>query len=83
MPFPHKFIKLTPEQKKQVEQALKHFAITGQYKKHRRLQFVYLSNERLTFQQISKRLGVSYRMVQKWYLKYRQKELGAFLPAKR
>lgn len=79
MPYLHKFIKLTPEQRKKVMSALKTFLLAGKSRKRKRLQSIYLSNDGMTFGAISKFLRVSYRAVQKWAQKFREEGLEPFL----
>jgi hypothetical protein len=83
MPYPHKFIKLTPAQKKQVDQALKHFVITHQYRRRKRLQIIYLSDQGKTFREISRRLGVSYRTVKRRVSLYQKEGLDPLLKGAR
>jgi len=63
MPYPHKFIKLTREQQWWVSAHLQQLAREGKYRERNRLMVIHLSNQRLTFRQIMKRLDISYRTV--------------------
>lgn len=58
---------------------LQNLAANGQYRKRKRLQAVWLSHSGLTYQQISKRLEVSYRIVKQWLSTYRKKGIEPFL----
>ncbi|MFH1230725.1 MAG: helix-turn-helix domain-containing protein [Planctomycetota bacterium] len=79
MPYPHSFIKLTPDERKKIKKKLQKLAQGGQWKKRPPLQALLLSDDGRTFEQIYKWVGVHYRTVQKWFFKYRQKGLNAFL----
>jgi len=79
MPYPHQFIKLTDEEEKLIARELQTFSIKGQSKKRRRLQSVWLSDSGLTYQEISKRLGVSYRSVKQWLSNYRKRGIEPFI----
>ncbi|MFH0888294.1 MAG: helix-turn-helix domain-containing protein [Planctomycetota bacterium] len=78
MSYPHTYIKLTEEERKGVSAELKRLAIIGKDKERKRLQVVWLSDSGLTFEQIARRLGKSYRTVQRWVSKYRKEGLKAF-----
>jgi hypothetical protein len=64
MPYPHKFIRLSREERWLVSAHLQQLAREGKDRERNRLQVIFLSNERLTFQQIMKRLDMCYRTVQ-------------------
>ena len=79
MPYPHQFIKLTPEEKKQVSFWLERYVVTGQHKKRRRLQVLWLSDEGLTYESISQRIGLSYQRVRELIYLYRKAGLNSFI----
>ncbi|MEW6027398.1 MAG: helix-turn-helix domain-containing protein [Planctomycetota bacterium] len=78
MPFPHYFIKLSDNEREEVSRKLQNYSITNRHVKRRRLQSIWFSNQRLTEEQISKRLKVTCRTVQRWFRLYRQKGLNGF-----
>lgn len=63
MPYPPVFIKLTREERWWVSAQLQRLAREGKDRERKRLQVIYLSNQRLTFRQIMKQLGMCYRTV--------------------
>jgi len=77
MPYPHTYIKLTDEERKRVSVELQRLTIIGKDKERKRLQAVWLSDCGLTFEQIARRFGKSYRTVQRWVSKYRKERLKA------
>jgi len=72
MPYPHQFIKLTPEEKKQIKIELKKLEVLGKSGKRKRLMAFCLSDKGETFRFISWYLDVSYRTVKRWISNYRQ-----------
>jgi len=79
MPYQHRFIKLAEEERKRISRELERFAIRGEHRKRKRLQAVWLSDSGLTYQQISKRLDVTYQSVKMWISAYRKSGLDEFL----
>ena len=79
MPFPHKFIKLTDEERKRISRELQAMALKGQSRKRKRLQAVWLSDSGLTYEQICQRLDTSYWAVQLWITTYQKLGLDGFL----
>lgn len=78
MPYPHQFIKLTDEEEKLIKSKLIEYTVKKQYKKHNRIQALWLSGHGWTFEAISRHERVSYRTVKRWISRYRQKGLNAF-----
>lgn len=90
MPYPHKFVKLTPEEAKKIEKVLKQLALARKWKRRDPLQAIYLSGwgvgekggkpaQKFTFQGIAKYLGVTYRTVKNWVYRYRKEGLEGFI----
>lgn len=79
MPYPHTFINLSPEEKSKISRELERMAIKGEHRKRKRLQGVWLSNSGLTYQEISKRLAVTYQSVKMWISAYKKLGLDGFL----
>ncbi|MEW6026247.1 MAG: helix-turn-helix domain-containing protein [Planctomycetota bacterium] len=75
MPYPHKFIKLTLEEKKQIKIKLKKLEVLGKSGKRKRLIALCLSDKGETFRFISWYLNVSYRTVKRWISDYRENGL--------
>ncbi|MEW6026439.1 MAG: helix-turn-helix domain-containing protein [Planctomycetota bacterium] len=78
MSYPHYFIRLNPDERRQMLIKLSQYAVKGQHSQRRRLQAIYFSDKGETFEQISKRLNVSYRTVQRWISFYHRKGLNGF-----
>jgi DNA-binding transcriptional ArsR family regulator len=89
MPYPHKFIKLTEEERKRLEAELKNLAITTEccnrrrLQKRRRLQAIYFSSIGWEIDKISKSLKVSYRSVKGWLSAYRKNGIEALIRDKK
>ncbi|MFH0887624.1 MAG: helix-turn-helix domain-containing protein [Planctomycetota bacterium] len=79
MPYPHTYIKLTPEEKKQIKDELQRLTYLKQWKKRHPLQALYLSDQKKPFQDIANYLDVSYMSVRRWVYKYRKFGLNTFL----
>ena len=77
MPYPHAFIKLTPEEQVMVSDQLRRLAREGKIKERQHLQVIYFSNSGLTFQQIMKRFEISYMMVRRCIYAYRKEGLSS------
>ncbi|MBI5778675.1 MAG: helix-turn-helix domain-containing protein [Planctomycetes bacterium] len=80
MPYPHQFIKLTPEEKKKVSFWLERYALIGRYNKRRRLQILYLSDQQIGFKRIAQRLKYHYDTVRWNIYLYRKQGLKPFIP---
>jgi CRP-like cAMP-binding protein len=79
MPYPHYFVKLTPDEKKRIAKEIERLTLLRQWKKRKPLQALYLSNERKPFRDIAKYLGVSYRTVKRWVYRYKKSGLDCFI----
>lgn len=79
MPYPHTFITLTPEEKKQIKDEMQRLTYLKQWKKRKPLQALYLSDQKKPFQDIANYLKVTHRTIQRWIAKYRKEGLNAFL----
>jgi hypothetical protein len=79
MPYPHVFITLTQKEQKQVSFWLERYAVTGQYEKRRRLQILYLSDQKVEFERIAKRLNYSDMTVRRYVYMYRKQGLKPFI----
>ena len=79
MPYPHTYIKLTPEEKKQIKDELQRLTYLQQWKKRKPLQSLYLSDQKKPFQDIANYLGVSYSSVRQWVYRYRKSGLNTFI----
>lgn len=79
MPYPHSFIKLTEEERKTVSRKLSEFNQAGKYKKRRRLQVLWFSNQGITYEQISKKTDLSYQRVRELIYLYRKEGLKPFI----
>ena len=79
MPYPHTFIILTPEERKDISFWLERYVLTGQYKKRRRLQVIYLSDQKIEFARIAKRLNCSYNTVRWNIYLYKKQGLKPFI----
>ncbi|MDI6733525.1 MAG: helix-turn-helix domain-containing protein [Planctomycetota bacterium] len=79
MPFPHKYITLTPEERKKIEQEIKRLTLLLQWKKQRPLKALLFSDQKMTFKNIAETLRVSYTTVRRWVYAYRKHGLNAFI----
>ncbi|MEW6027325.1 MAG: helix-turn-helix domain-containing protein [Planctomycetota bacterium] len=79
MPYPHTYIKLSPEEKSRISRELEQMALKGKHRKRKRLQAVWLSNSGLTYEEISQRLDVTYQSVKMWILAYKKLGIDEFL----
>ena len=79
MPFPHVFIKLTDEERKQISRELQAMALKGQWRRRNRLQAVWLSDKGHTFKQINTILNVTYQSVKMWVALYQKVGLDEYL----
>ena len=79
MPYPHTYIKLTPEEKKQIKDEIQRLTYLKQWKKRKPLQALYLSDQKKPFQDIANYLKVTHRTVQRWIAKYRKEGLDNFI----
>jgi hypothetical protein len=79
MPFPHTFIKLTADERKQVSAELQRLAVAGQWRKRKPLQALHLSDQGRTFDQIAEYLKITYRVVQMWFARYKKEGVTGFL----
>ena len=79
MPYPHTYIKLTPEEKEKITKELKRLLLAGQHNKRKPLQALYLSDQKKIFQDIANYLGVSYRTVKRWVYRYKKSGLNSFI----
>ncbi|MFH1229905.1 MAG: helix-turn-helix domain-containing protein [Planctomycetota bacterium] len=79
MPYPHAFITLTPQERKQVSFWLEQYSLTGQYQKRRRLQVLYLSDQKIEFERIARRLKYHYNTVRWNIYLYRKQGLKPFI----
>jgi transposase-like protein len=79
MPYPHTYITLTPEEKKQIKDELQRLALLKKWKKRKPLQALHLSDKKKPFQDIANYLNVTHRTVQRWIAKYREKGLYGFI----
>lgn len=77
MPYPHKFIRLTREQRWLVSTHLQRLAREGKNRERKHLQVIYLSNSGLTFKQIMKRLNMCYRTVRNCVYTYEKDGLSS------
>ena len=80
MPYPHAFIRLTDEESQKVSFWLKRYLVTEQYKKRRRLQVLYLSDQGFAFDKITRRLNCHYNTVRGNIYLYRKQGLKPFIP---
>jgi transposase len=79
MPYPHTYIKLSPDEKSRISRELEQMALKGEHRKRKRLQAVWLSNSGLTYQEICQRLDVTYQSVKMWITAYKKLGLSEFL----
>lgn len=79
MPYPHTFITLTAEERKQVSFWLERYAVSHQYQKRKRLQILYLSDQKIEFARIAKRLNYHYDTVRWNIYLYRKQGLKPFI----
>ena len=79
MPYPHSFIKLTPEEKKIVSYKLSQYSQQGRYKQRRRLRVLWLSDMGLTFDQIARQTNFSFVWVRKLIYLYKKEGLTPFI----
>ncbi|MFH1231179.1 MAG: helix-turn-helix domain-containing protein [Planctomycetota bacterium] len=79
MPYPHTYITLTPEEKKQIKDELQRLAALKKWNKRKPLQALHLSDQKKPFQDIANYLDVTHRTVQRWIAKYREKGLDGFI----
>ena len=79
MPYPHAYIKLTEEERQRISRELQTMAQRGQHRRRKRLQAIWLSDSGLTYQEISKRLDVTYQSVKMWISAYRKVGWDNFL----
>ncbi|MDI6788470.1 MAG: helix-turn-helix domain-containing protein [Planctomycetota bacterium] len=79
MPYPHKYITLTPEEKKRVVDEIKRLTLARRWKRRRPLQMLYFSDQKLPFRAIADTLIVSYSTVCNWVYRYRREGLEGFI----
>lgn len=79
MSYPHKYLFLTPEEKKKIEDEIKRLTIAHQWRKRYPLQALLFSNQKMTFKNIANTLGVDYSTVRDWVYRYRKKGLDGFI----
>ena len=79
MPYPHTYIKLTPEEKKKIEKEIERLTLLRQWKKRKPLQALYLSNKKKTFKNIAEYLGVDYSTIRNWVYRYRKERLEGLI----
>ncbi|MFA5795257.1 MAG: helix-turn-helix domain-containing protein [Candidatus Brocadiia bacterium] len=83
MPYPHKFVKLTDQERKEVESALKELLHRRESKKRRRLQIIYWSDQGSSYDSIAKSLYFSYATVRRWIYRWQKEGIKPFLPRKK
>ncbi|MFH0889040.1 MAG: helix-turn-helix domain-containing protein [Planctomycetota bacterium] len=79
MPYPHTYIKLTPEEKKRIEKEIERLTLLRQWKKRKPLQVLYLSDQKKTFRDIAEYLGKSFDTIRRWVYRYRKDGLEDFI----
>ncbi len=79
MPYPHKYIHLTPAEREKIAAELKRLVIAHQFKARRRLQVIYLSDSGLDYQQISERLNMPYMTVRRCIYAFKKEGFSAHL----
>jgi hypothetical protein len=79
MPYPHKFIKLTPEEREKIKRELKRLARLEKWKKRKPLQALYLSDQKKTISSIAKYLEKTNRTVRGWFYRYEKEGLDRFI----
>jgi hypothetical protein len=79
MPYPHKYITLTPEEREKIKKELYRFLMARKYKKRKPLQALWLSNEKKTLSSIAKYLEKSNRTVRRWFYRYQKEGLERFI----
>lgn len=79
MSYPHAYITLTPEEKKQIKDELQRLALLKKWKKRKPIQALYLSDQKKPFQDIANYLDVTHRTVQRWIAKYRKEGPDGFI----
>jgi len=79
MPYPHKFITLTLEERERLEKELQRLTLLRRWKRRKPLQTLYLSDQKKTFRSIAEYLGVSYRTLRGWVYRYRREGLEGII----
>jgi hypothetical protein len=80
MSYPHKFIKLTEQERKRIEAELRRCAMQGKLRERKRLQVIYLSGQGKTFQEIQALLAkASYRSIKRWVSAYLKSGLDGLI----
>ena len=79
MPYPHKYITLTPEDREKIERELKRLARLRKWKKRMPLQALWLSDEKNTFSSIARSFGKGYSTVRNWVYRYEKEGLDRFI----
>ncbi|MFH0888750.1 MAG: helix-turn-helix domain-containing protein [Planctomycetota bacterium] len=79
MPYPHYFVKLTPEEKKRIAKEIERLTLLRQWKKRKPLQTLYLSDQKKTFRDIANYLGKSFTTIRRWVYRYRKDGLEDFI----
>ena len=79
MPYPHRYITLSPEERNRISRLLQELSINRQYRKRIRLQAIWLSDQKQTYLQISQNLNVTYQSVKMWIAAYRKVGLDEFM----
>lgn len=79
MPYPHYFIKLTPEEEKRIEKEIERLTLLRKWEKRKPLQALYLSNEKKILKDIAKYLKVDYSTVRNWFRRFRKQGLDGFI----
>jgi predicted transcriptional regulator len=75
MPYPHKYITLTPEEREKIKRELERLTRLEKWKKRKPLQALYLSDQKKTISSIAKYLGKSHWTIRRWIYLYRKKGL--------
>ncbi|MBI4712073.1 MAG: helix-turn-helix domain-containing protein [Planctomycetes bacterium] len=79
MPYPHRYIKLTDDQRRQVKWKLQELLMAGKSRARTKLQAIWLSDRGDTFSGIARHSGRTYRTIQNWMRRYRAMGFDAFI----
>ena len=79
MPYPHSYIKLTPQERTRITTEITRLFVAGEIITCKRLQAIFLSCNGYTYSQIGRSLDVSYLSIKRWVSIYRKEGLAGLL----
>jgi hypothetical protein len=79
MPYPHKYITLTPEEREKIKKELYRLLMARKYKKRKPLTALYLSDQKKTISSIAKYLEKTNGTVRNWFYRYEKEGLDGLI----